>query len=66
MSSSHYILAQKGNIFVLTETGFEHCKRFCEEKVLKERQVGKSVGQYVDNVPASWVKKGWVKEISMK
>ena len=60
MSSSHYILAQKGNIFVLTEAGFEHCKRFCE------RQVGKPVGQYVDNVPASWVKKGWVKEISMK
>lgn len=60
--SSHYVLADKGNIFVLTEEGYEHCKRFCKEQVLKEREIGKPVGQYTDNVPASWIKKGWVRQ----
>ena len=64
MGSSHYTLAQNGNIFVLTSEGYEHCKRFCKEEVLRERAIGKPVSKlYTDNVPVSWLKHGWVKEV---
>lgn len=66
MSSGDYILASKGNIFVLTKKGYEDSKRLCSEKTLKERAIGKSVGEYTDNVPASWVRNGWVEEIAQE
>lgn len=62
MASNCYVLAQKGKIFVLTSKGYEHCKRFCKETVLRERKIGKPVGEYADSVPHSWIEHGWVEE----
>lgn len=64
MSGHYTTVAKKGNIFVLTESGYEHCLRFCKSEVIRERKIGQSVGEYTDYVPNSWLKKGWVKEIS--
>lgn len=52
--------AGKGNIFILTEKGYAETL----EKVKPEREVGKPVRVFEDSVPASWVEKGYVKEIS--
>jgi hypothetical protein len=64
--SSHYKVAEKNNIFVLTEKGYERCKKFCKEEVFKERRVGKPVGMYVDYAPNRWIDQGWVKEVEKK
>lgn len=55
-----YTNAAKGNIFVLTEQGYNATP----DHVKPERAVGKPVFSfYKDRVPTSWITKGYVQEI---
>lgn len=51
--------AEKGKIFVLTESGYEKSP----ERVRNERKIGKPLKGYEYRVPISWIKKGYVEEI---
>ncbi len=52
--------AKEGKIFVLTEYGYE--KTPCNVK--SERAVGKPVKGFEYSVPASWIEKQYVEEIT--
>ncbi len=54
-----YETAKKGNHFVLTEYGYEQTR----EEIKHERAVGKPVAGFEHEVPPSWVRKGYVKEV---
>ena len=50
--------AKDGKQFLLTEYGYQETP----DRVKHERAVGKPVRGFETEVPASWVKKGYVKE----
>lgn len=52
-------LAEKGNIFVLTQSGYERTL----EHIKPERAVGKPIVGFEYQVPASWIPKGFVEEV---
>lgn len=54
--------AKKGNIFLLTEKGYD----VTPDRVKPEREIGRPVKGYEYNVPILWVKKGYVEEINEK
>ncbi|MCM1501042.1 MAG: hypothetical protein NC124_21500 [Clostridium sp.] len=51
--------AEKGNIFVLTEHGYKRTP----ENVKSEREIGSPVKGFEYRVPASWIEKGYVREV---
>lgn len=51
-------IADPGKRFVLTKKGYNKTP----EAVKKERKIGESVKGYEQSVPASWIKKGYVRE----
>lgn len=53
-----YKSAKEGNIFVLTQKGYEATP----DKVKKEREVGQPLRGYAQDVPVSWIKEGYVEE----
>lgn len=53
-----YKSAQEGNIFVLTQKGYEATP----DRVKKEREVGQPLKGYAQDVPASWINEGYVEE----
>lgn len=54
------MLADEGKIFVLTKRGYEKTP----DDVKKERSIGKPLKGFEYHVPASWVEKGYVEEVS--
>lgn len=50
--------AKSGNIFVLTEKGYENTP----DKARPERKVGEPVRGFRKRVPVSWFEKGYVEE----
>ena len=55
-------VAKPGNIFVLTESGYDFCS---DSSVREEREVGKPIIGFETSVPITWVNEGWVKEVKM-
>ncbi|MBD5395625.1 MAG: hypothetical protein HDR71_15500 [Lachnospiraceae bacterium] len=54
-------MAEDGNIFVLTEKGYE----MTPDSVKHERKIGNPLKGYEQVVPASWFEKGYVEEIKL-
>lgn len=59
---SDFYIADEGCVFILTEAGYKRTP----EAVKRERSVGKPVPMFSTKVPASWVKKGYVKEVAFQ
>lgn len=56
---AHNTSAEKGNIFVLTEKGFNQTP----DSVKHERKTGNPIKGYEYKVPTSWILKGYVEQM---